>query len=295
VLVYILYVDESGVEDGGGGTDHFVLLGLAIRADRWKEHDRDLEAIKGEFRLEGIEIHTAWMARRYVAQEKVDGLPLLDSGGRVAAARKERAAHAGVLGIQGAPEKLKAYRRYCRATEPYLHLLRSERLSCLDRLASQIGQWEDARIFAEAVAKADFVNRRGLTLYETAFEQVLTRFQSFLERRHATGIVVHDNNEKVAARLTHMAREFHRFGTFWKKIHNIVETPLFVDSGLTAMIQMADLAAYALRRKIENGEEELWGKFEQRVDRTRGKLVGLRHFTGARRCSCCICRAHGRR
>jgi hypothetical protein len=32
--VYILYMDESGVEELGAGTSHFVLLGLVIPAEK---------------------------------------------------------------------------------------------------------------------------------------------------------------------------------------------------------------------------------------------------------------------
>ena len=44
--MYILYVDESGVEDLGSGTSHFVLLGLVIPGDPWKPLDDVLDRIK---------------------------------------------------------------------------------------------------------------------------------------------------------------------------------------------------------------------------------------------------------
>ena len=34
----------------------------------------------------------------------------------------------------------------------------------------------------------------------------------------------------------------------YKRQHHIIETPLFVDSTLTGMVQIADLCAYALKR-----------------------------------------------
>ena len=73
-----------------------------------------------------------------------------------------------------------------------------------------------------------------------------------------------------------------------------VETPLFVDSELTSMIQMADLAAYALRRFLERGEQDLWNALRPRVDQLNGLHVGVRHYTGKQDCNCKICTDHGR-
>lgn len=133
-----------------------------------------------------------------------------------------------------------------------------------------------------------------MTPYELAFEQVLTRFQAFLALKNDVGIVVHDNNVTAAPRLTKLTRKFHLVGTLYRNIDNIIETPLFVDSSLTSMVQMADLCAYALRRFIENGERKLWSIVEPRVDRKNKVSVGLRHYTGKRPCSCQICLDHGR-
>ena len=69
--MHILYIDESGVEELGAGTDHFVLLGVMIRAEYWKRQDRELDLIKKKFDLGGVEIHTAWMSRRYSEQESI--------------------------------------------------------------------------------------------------------------------------------------------------------------------------------------------------------------------------------
>ncbi len=128
-----------------------------------------------------------------------------------------------------------------------------------------------------------------------AFEQVLTRFQAYLERKKDLGMVVSDNNTTVAPRLTKLCRKYYAEGAFYRKITRIVETPLFVDSALTSMIQMADLCAFSLRRFLENNERSLWDKIESRGDQFGGVCVGVRHYTGRRQCSCSVCKAHGRR
>ena len=86
-------------------------------------------------------------------------------------------------------------------------------------------------------------------------------------------------------------RTFHKQGTFWTNIDNIIETPLFVSSELTSMIQLADLCSYALRRYIENGETTLFELIYPKGDRKDGKCVGIRHFTEPV-CTCEICKNH---
>jgi len=86
-------------------------------------------------------------------------------------------------------------------------------------------------------------------------------------------------------------KEFHRKGTLWTKVQNIIETPLFVDSELTCLVQVADLCSYALRRYLENQEDVLFNLIFKRADRIRNTVVGVRHFSDSN-CSCEICRNH---
>lgn len=80
----------------------------------------------------------------------------------------------------------------------------------------------------------------------------------------------------------------HKEGTLWTSIKHIVETPFFVDSELTGMIQIADLCSIALRRFFENGDTDLFNRISPRFDKHHGKLVGVRHFTEPT-CSCEVC------
>jgi preprotein translocase subunit SecA len=57
------------------------------------------------------------------------------------------------------------------------------------------------------------------------------------------------------------------------------------------MVQVADLCAYALRRYLENNEEELFTKIFARADRVGNRVLGVRHFTDVG-CSCRICGTH---
>jgi hypothetical protein len=60
------------------------------------------------------------------------------------------------------------------------------------------------------------------------------------------------------------------------------------------MVQIVDLCAYALRRYLENGENELFDLIYVRADRkdnwekTAHKVVGVRHYSSMN-CKCKIC------
>lgn len=292
--MYILYLDESGVQELGAGTTHFVLLGLAVRLDQWKTMDANIEREKANFGLANTEIHGGWMARRYSEQESIKDFEKLSRADRINATQHAVRKRAGVIGVSGNRQKMKAYRVESKKIQAYLHLTREERLQCLETIAGEVAGWAHARVFADAISKPDFSQGK-YTPYELAFDQIVSRYQTFLAKQGSLGIIVSDNNATAAPRLTSLSREFHRDGTLYRDIPNVVETPLFVDSALTSMIQVADLCAYALRRLLENGEDRLWKIIEPRVELVNDVMVGVRHYTGKRNCTCRICVAHKRR
>jgi hypothetical protein len=168
-----------------------------------------------------------------------------------------------------------------------------ERRAFIKEVSICISRWTFAKLFAECVDKIHFDPMRAPhNIYTQAFEEVVTRFEKYLQVKHKLGLLIHDNNETVAKKHTELMREFHRHGTQWLlEINQIIETPLFVDSQLTSMIQIADLCGYAIRRYVENNEDELFDIIFVRADRIRQTVVGVRHFTGPE-CKCKICKAH---
>lgn len=184
-----------------------------------------------------------------------------------------------------------------RHTEAYTHLTYDERLQAVRDVADAVGGWGYARLFAECIDKVHFdPHRTRLSVGEQGFEQVVSRFQQYLSHvvgptMQDFGLLIHDNNQTVAQKHTELMRQYHQTGTLWTTIDNIIETPLFVDSKLTRMVQIADLCAYALRRYCENADTDLFRRIFQRADRQGGKAVGVRHFAGLT-CTCEICVAH---
>lgn len=287
--MYICYLDESGVTEKHSSTDHFILIGVAIPADTWKAKDHSVVEIKKRFGLKNEEIHTAWMLRKYPEQDRIKKFDRKHWDDR----RKEVLAIRSLnLSRPRTNKKQKELLKNYRKTAAYIHLTLDERKRCISDLADLVGSWDDARLFGEAYDKNNAAIGEP---FDVAFEQVVTRFNTFLSLAvEQYGILVQDNNETVCRRLTHSMRRFHLSGTLWTSIDKIIETPLFVDSSLTSMVQISDLCAYATRRFFDKGETYFFDKIYSRFDRNRGKCVGLRHFTGTYACKCKVCIDHGR-
>ncbi len=291
--MYLCYIDESGTSDIPGNTSHFVLAGLSVPISEWRNCDTEIEAIKGQYGLENAEIHVAWILRPYQEQNRIPNFSSLNHKQRRSAVESIRKAE--LLRLQRAKNstQYRQTRKNYRHTESYIHLTYDERRALVKEFAQCVSNWSFARLFAECIDKIYFdPNRAGKTVDEQSFEQVVSRFEQYLQNMQSSyGLLIHDNNETVAKKHTELMKRFHRDGTLWTTVKNIVETPMFVDSQLTSMVQIADLCAYALRRYLENNEDELFDLVFQRADRKGKVAVGVRHFA-QKTCPCKICSAH---
>ena len=256
--------------------------------------DRSISGILTKYGLENAEIHTAWLLRRMSEQLKIKDFEKLTWAERRSASERYRASELLRLRKIG-PKAYRQAKKNFVNTKDYTHLIESERRNVIGELADLIGTWNDCYLFAEIINKLHLdTNKTGRTVSEQAFEQLVTRFDTFLAKDcgdGALGVLIHDNNQTVAGKHTSMMRDFHNNGTLWSKIGRIAETPLFVDSKLTRMIQIADLCSYALRRYVENGEEALFKSVFARAHTFGGHTVGVRHFTDMT-CTCQICAGH---
>ena len=275
-----------------GNTSHYVLAGLSVPDEYWKQHHTQLEQIKYTYGLQDTEVHVAWMMRPYIEQQSIPGFESMPAGRRRAEVRRRRNAELLRLqkvNIRGYRQARKNYRK----TESYVHLTLDERRQVVTDLAELISGWGVVRLFAECIDKVHFDPiRTNTTVHEQAFEQVVSRFERYLQNRQSGyGILIHDNNQTVAKRHTELMKIFLHKGTLWTRIDHVIETPMFVDSQRTNMVQLADLCAYAIRRYLENSEEELFDLVFRRADRIGETAVGVRHFT-SQGCPCKICTSH---
>jgi Protein of unknown function (DUF3800) len=296
-LVHLCYIDESGVPELNQGTNHFVLLGLSIEARDWRSQDRAVAVIKRKFGLAEAEIHTGWMTRRYLEQERIADFETLDRVTRRVEVAKERTAQLIKVHATKGGSAAREMRKYYRKTDAYTHLTLVERTACLRELADLIGGWGNTRIFCHAIDKRAFTSAPPtIPPREEAFMHVVTRFERYLSEtggQSAIGLLAHDHDDTSADRITQLMRQFHASGTMWTNITKIIETPFFVDSRLTVGVQLADLCAYATRRYCEKGETDLFDRIWPRFHRVGARIVGIRHYAGsARTCTCKICAQH---
>ncbi len=296
--MYFCYVDESGTPDIPGNTSHYILAGVSIPVQYWKDCDKDIEIIKQRYSLSDKEIHVAWLLRSYLEQNKINRFDDLNYQQRRYQVNAIRNAELLRLQRSGNPSLYKQTRKNYQKTENYIHLTYIERRNLIKDIARTLSNWGFARLFAECIDKLHFdPSRTQKTIDEQAFEQIVSRFEQYLQvtglnsKQKNFGVLIHDNNETVAKKHTLMMKKFHREGTLWTNLKNLIETPLFVNSELTSMVQVADLCAYALRRYLENNESELFDLIFERADRKGNMVVGVRHFAN-NSCACKICNSH---
>jgi len=293
--MYVIYLDESG-NAAPGDTSHFVLLGLAIPSSAWKRFDDEVTLCLQPFGLADEEVHAAWMARRYVEQEKVKGFDKLPWAARRAAAERHRESRLRKLAAEQRHKQRRSTIKSYRPTAAYLHLTHAERMMVLESLAAAVGKWGEAQLFAEVVNKQFFFQEfaQRVAMMEFAFTELVERYERYLDERGRsleaaiTGLIVQDNNPTVQKRLTEVMRHFHRQGSTRTSFHHVVETPLFVDSELTRMVQIADLCAYATRRFFENQETTLFDQIYPRFGAVGTLDSGIRHYADPS-CRCRVC------
>ncbi len=293
-MVHFCYIDESGTPSIPGNTSHYVLCGFSIPVDSWKKCHIQINKIKKKYGLSDAEIHSGWIKRAYFEQSRVEGLEEMNFEERRSAVIKERKTEIFRVTKSKDTKGLKQLKKNYKNTEAYIHLTYNERIAFLQEVADAIGKWKFARVFAECIDKVHFdPTRTSVTTDEQAFEQIVSRFELYLEHSAKQGemnygMLIHDNNDTESKKLTALMKKFYVRGTLWTDIKHIIETPFFVNSELTGMIQIADLCALAIRRYFENGETDLLDRIKTRIHTFKGKYVGVRHFT-SEGCACEFC------
>ena len=299
--MYLCYLDESGTPEIGN-TSHYVLVAISIPVENWKTGDEKIEKIKVKYHLSGEEIHVAWLLRVYLEQSKIADFEKLSYAQRREQIAAYRIGELLRLQREKKPDLYRQTKKNFRLTEKYVHLSLKERQKLIYEIALEVSSWGFVRLFAECVDKTFFnPTRAPKPIDEQSFEQVVSRFEHYLQitnkgvTHERRGLLIHDHNQTVAKRHTLLMKKFHKDGTLWTGIKHIIETPLFVNSELTSMVQIADLCAYALRRYLENKENQLFDLVFKRADRKGDPaspvVVGVRHFTKPS-CTCKICAAH---
>ena len=129
---------------------------------------------------------------------------------------------------------------------------------------------------------------------EVAFEDLCSRFDRYLQRLRANGdrqwgLVILDKSAHETP-LQHMSVAFRTLDTRWGVIRNLADTPLFVDSRASRVIQLADHVAYAVFRRYQSGDTQYLDRIAAKFDAEDGIVHGLAHKEpGNTQCMCIAC------
>jgi hypothetical protein len=148
-----------------------------------------------------------------------------------------------------------------------------------------------ARLFACAIHKKSYP---GQDPVELAFEDLCQRFDYFLNRLRIQGdqqrgLLILDKTTRETS-LQRLSREFRKAGTRWGALKYIADTPLFVDSRASRLVQIADHVAYSVFRRYNTGDAQYFDIIASRFDEADGVIHGLVHkHADYRTCTCPAC------
>lgn len=168
---------------------------------------------------------------------------------------------------------------FSRRVEPWNRMGREEAQGIIKAVLSIANRsFESARLFACAIHKPSFPGHDPM---ELAFEELCNRFDLFLGRLRAEGdrqrgLLILDESAHETT-LQRMARDFRTLGTRWGVVRNLAETPLFVNSRASRLVQVADHVAYAVFRRFNASDANYFDIIAGRFDSCDGIVHGLSH------------------
>ncbi|MBM3758099.1 MAG: DUF3800 domain-containing protein [Acidobacteria bacterium] len=152
--------------------------------------------------------------------------------------------------------------------------------------------YASACCFACAIEKSSL--RPDQDCVALAFEDICQRFDLFLARKsregdRERGLIILDRSTEETS-IQRLSRDFRRLGTQWGAVRHLADTPLFIDSKASRLVQMADHIAYAVFRRYNEGDAQYFDVIAHRFDETDGRIHGLSHRHSApQTCTCPAC------
>jgi hypothetical protein len=181
---------------------------------------------------------------------------------------------------------------FSRRTDPWKSMSREEATGSIKAVLQVLAKSHDnVRVFACAVNKASYPSCDPV---ELAFEDLCSRFDLYLSRLRASGdrqqgLLILDKSTYETT-LQRLARDFQTIGTQWGVIRNLADTPLFVDSHASRLVQVADHIAYSVFRRYNARDTQYFDIFASKFDAVDGVVHGLAHKqTINSNCMCPAC------
>ena len=181
---------------------------------------------------------------------------------------------------------------FSRRQDPWKNLTADDARGVLKSVLKVVADsYNTTRLFACAIHKRSFPNDDPV---ELAFEDLCQRFEYFLTRLRQQGdqqrgLLVLDKTTRETTLQT-LSREFRKSGTRWGSLKNIADTPFFVDSRSSRLVQIADHVAYSVFRRYNSGDAQYLDVVASRFDEAGGVIHGLVHkHTQRLACTCPAC------
>ncbi|MBM3954482.1 MAG: DUF3800 domain-containing protein [Planctomycetes bacterium] len=267
--MYVLYLDASGTPElQDRNTRHYVLVGLCMHEGSWFALDRRLRAVKQRYCLadtdpDQFEIHVKEFAGTIKEQDEIPDFQEMawaERRARVLELRKQK-----LLAEQSNSKRNNRRDRY-RNSAPYVHLSREERSQLLDDAIEVIAGYDSIRLFGEAIDKSHPAVLSGTAdLREQAFTQVVARFDTFLQKKASWrrrdsprgrvdhGLLMHDHDASTQSVVEPLFRKYRQKGHSFGLIKHVIDVPFFGSSDKVGGLQLADVAAYVVRRYLDKG------------------------------------------
>ncbi|MGA2160410.1 MAG: DUF3800 domain-containing protein [Terriglobia bacterium] len=193
-----------------------------------------------------------------------------------------------------APIEFRASAIWNKNGEPWNSMDRPKRNSCMKSLYKLIGGDSRVTLFGIVFQKPDYPNASPIA---RTCEEMAGRFDAHLvglelaseNKEKQRGLMIFDQSrheKTVQALMT----QYRTTGASFGKVKHLAEVPLFTDSKITRMLQVADFVAYAIYRRYESSDAQFLDIIMPRFAESGGKLHGLLHLNvNHRECTCQPC------
>lgn len=168
---------------------------------------------------------------------------------------------------------------FARRIDPWKGMSRDEAKGIIKAVLRIVAEsYDTTKVFACAVHKQSYEK---LDPMELAFEDLCSRFDRYLSRLRGEGdrqrgLLILDESAHETT-LQDMARRFRILGTKWGVIRNLADTPFFVDSRASRVVQFADHIAYSVFRRYNSGDTQYFDIIASKFEAVDGVIHGLAH------------------
>lgn len=157
-------------------------------------------------------------------------------------------------------------------------IARQKREEVFDAVLDYIAnRYPDKFILFGAVLDKNVVQTAPLS--EELFTQITSRFDMFLKRLYAQkqvparGIAIFDKSTSEQ-QFQILSQLFQKTGNHWgQTLANFAEVPLFLDSRMSRLIQLADIIAYSIFRFYEHNDNTYFSKIRHCFDKDKSGIV----------------------